>query len=426
MAKKINDVLKEVLVEVTPTKETLAFMQEELTNFLEQGNKKLKKLKLDAEFFVGGSFAKGTVVKKGSYDVDIFLRFDKKYPEKDLTKLTKKVLRRTKGVSKVHGSREYFRVKISPWFYLEIVPVRRVKNPKESENITDLSYSHVKFINKKIKSQKVLDEIKLGKAFCHATKTYGAESYVHGFSGYSIELLVYHYKTFENFLREVSRKRKSKLVIDSEGLYKNPKDVMFELNGSKLISPIVLIDPTYKERNALAALSEESLERFRIAAKKFLKSPNKSAFFPKKLDLDALKKQEVKKGNEFIFVNTKTKKQEGDIAGTKLLKFHNHLIHEAKKYFEVKGQGFKYEDKKEGKGYLILEKKKEIIFNGPMEKDVKNSEIFKSLHKETYVENDKLFAKKKIDFTAIDFFTKWKKKNKRKIREMYISKIKFC
>jgi len=426
MKNKLNDVLKEVLVEIIPSTPTIDFMSEELNHFLEQGNKRLKKLKLDAEFFVGGSFAKDTVVKKGSYDVDIFLRFDKKYPEEDLPKLTKKVLKKTKGVSKVHGSREYFKVKISPWFCLEIVPVRRVNNPKESENITDLSYSHVKFINKKIKSKKILKEIKLGKAFCHATKTYGAESYVHGFSGYAIELLIYHYKTFEKFLKEISKKRKTKLIIDPENLYKRPKDVLFELNGSKLISPIILIDPTYKERNALAALSVESLEIFQKAAKKFLKSPTKEAFFPKKLDLDELKKKEIKKGNEFIFINSKTKKQEGDIAGTKLLKFHRHLVKESEKYFEVKGNGFKYENKKDGKGYLILKPKKEIIFNGPLEKDEKHAATFKSIHSKTYVENGRLFSKKKIDFSAKEFFHKWKKDNKRKIKEMYISKLKFC
>ena len=35
------------------------------------------------------------------------------------------------------------------------------------------------------------------------------------------------------------------------------------LNASKLNSPIILIDPTYKQRNTLAALSNETFENFK-------------------------------------------------------------------------------------------------------------------------------------------------------------------
>ena len=35
----------------------------------------------DCEVFVGGSFAKGTLTKHGDYDVDVFVRFNKKYEE---------------------------------------------------------------------------------------------------------------------------------------------------------------------------------------------------------------------------------------------------------------------------------------------------------------------------------------------------------
>jgi tRNA nucleotidyltransferase (CCA-adding enzyme) len=180
MKKKIDSVLKEVLAEILPSDETMGYMKEEVDTFLNRVEKRIKKLKIKVEPFVGGSYAKDTVMKKGAYDVDIFFRFDSEYPQEKYKKLTKKILRGIKRVSVVHGSRDYFQVKINPSFKLEIVPVRKVDKPKNAENITDLSYSHVKYIKKKIKSKKILNEIKLAKAFCHATKTYGAESYVHG------------------------------------------------------------------------------------------------------------------------------------------------------------------------------------------------------------------------------------------------------
>lgn len=423
MKNKLITILKKVSKEINPSEETLIYINEELENFLKKINKRIKKLKIKVEPFCGGSYAKGTLMKKGNYDVDLFLRFDKKYKESEYTKLTKKILRRTKKVSKVHGSRDYFQVKICPWFKIEVVPVKKVKNPKEADNITDLSYSHVKYINKKIKSKKILNDIKLAKAFCSATKTYGAESYVHGFSGYSLELLINHYKSFEKMLKELSKKRKTKIIIDSESHYKNKNEIMIEMNGSKLQSPIILIDPTYKERNALAALSDETFKRFQKAAKDFLKNPKQEAFKEKKINLDKIKEKAKKQKQEFLLITSKTKKQDGDIAGTKLLKFHKHLIHELKRYFEIIDEEFKYEKNQQGKAYFVLEKKNYEIFKGPFIKDKKNLEKFKKEHKKVKEENGRLIAKEKIEISAKDFFRIWTKKNKKKIKEMYISRL---
>ena len=58
------------------------------------------------------------------------------------------------------------------------------------------------------------------------------------------------------------------------------------MNSSKLTSPIILVDPTYKQRNALAALSEETFEKFKQASKKFLKNPSIKYFEIVKWDLE--------------------------------------------------------------------------------------------------------------------------------------------
>jgi tRNA nucleotidyltransferase (CCA-adding enzyme) len=92
--------------------------------------------------------------------------------------------------------------------------VKKISKPKEAENITDLSYSHVNYIKKRIKNKKILDEIRIAKAFCYATNTYGAESYIGGFSGYAIELLVYHYGSFLKFIKAISKLDGKKEIID--------------------------------------------------------------------------------------------------------------------------------------------------------------------------------------------------------------------
>ncbi|MFH1801580.1 MAG: nucleotidyltransferase domain-containing protein, partial [archaeon] len=285
MTKKIDSILKEVLEKIEPPKEELKFINESLRDFLERIRKRIEVLKINAEVFVGGSFAKGTVIKKDYYDVDVFVRFDKKYKDEEISVLTKKILKDIKGVLVVHGSRDYFRVKINSYFFIEVIPVTKIAKSSEARNITDLSYSHVKYVNKKIKSKKVLDEIKIAKAFCHAKKCYGAESYINGFSGYGLELLVYHYGSFLKFIKAAS-KMENKEVVDIEKHYKNKPTVLMDLNGSKLHSPIILIDPTHKQRNALAALSDETFEKFREECKKFLKNPSIKSFEIEKTDLE--------------------------------------------------------------------------------------------------------------------------------------------
>ncbi len=259
--RNVNSVLKEVLQRVEPSEEELKIIGDSLHEFLNQLNKRLKALKINAEIFLGGSFAKATIIKKDLYDIDIFVRFDKEHKENELSKLTGRILRGIKNASLIHGSRDYFRVNASKNLVFEIIPVKKIKNPKEAENITDLSYSHVNYIKRKLKNKKLLDEIRLAKAFCHANNCYGAESYIRGFSGYALELLVYHYGSFLKFIRAMS-KIKDKKVIDIEKHYTNKNQVLMDINASKLYSPVILIDPSYKQLNVLAAVYEETFKKF--------------------------------------------------------------------------------------------------------------------------------------------------------------------
>jgi len=336
--KKSENILKEVLEKSKPSEEDLKYIKKNVEEFCEKIKRNIKKYKINTEIFVGGSFAKGTVIKKDKYDVDVFIRYDKKYKNGELFKLTEKILEKTEKISVIHGSRDYFRVNYSKNFFIELIPVKKIKNPKEYENITDLSYLHVKYINKKVKSQKILDEIKIAKAFCYANGCYGAESYIHGFSGYSLELLVYYYKSFEKFIKAMSNVGKEKLIIDIEKHFKNKKNILMDLNSSKLNSPIILIDPTYKQRNALAGLSQETFEKFRKACEKFIKKPSIKDFEIKKTDIGKIKEGSVKSRKEFVSIEASTNKPEGDVAGSKLLKFYNHLAKEINRFFIIKNK----------------------------------------------------------------------------------------
>lgn len=420
---KIDSILKEVLNRIDPPEEDLKLIKSSLDSTLDILKKNIKKEKIKAEIFIGGSFAKGTVIKKNYYDVDVFVRFDKKYKKEDISKLIKKVVKGMKNISLVHGSRDYLRIQTGPSFFIELIPVLKVKNPKESENITDLSYSHVNYIKKKIKSENILDDIRIAKAFCHANNCYGAESYINGFSGYALELLVYYYKGFLKFVKAMA-KIKEKEIIDIERHHIRKKDILLDLNAAKLGSPIILIDPTYKQRNALAALSKETFEKFQKACKKFLKNPSIKDFEIKEIDFDKIKKNSSKKKLEFGLLEIKTDKQKGDVAGTKLLKFFKHLEVQIAKFFDIRNKGFEYGGEKSAKGYFVVKSKKEILVNGPFVKDKKNVSVFKRKHKKTFVKKGKIYARDKVNIDLKKFISDWKKNNKKRMKEMSIASLK--
>lgn len=424
---KLDSVLKEVLGKVEPSEEEIKEINGILNEFVKKLHDKLKGKKIDAEIFIGGSFAKKTIIKKDHYDVDIFVRYNKKYSSngQDISKLTKKALDGTKNLQEIHGSRDYFRVKANSSLFIEVIPVIKVGNPKEAENITDLSYSHVKYVNKKVKTKKILDEIRLAKAFCYANKCYGAESYISGFSGYGLELLVYHYKSFLNFAKAIVKsKPNEKIIIDIERYYKNKKDILLDINQAKLNSPIILIDPTYRQRNVLAALSEETFKTFKEACRKFISHPSKEAFEMKKLNLDEVRNNAKAKRQDMIILKATTEKQEGSIAGSKLVKFYRHVSNEIKSVFDIKDSGEEYSGKKTSIYFFIVSAKKEIIKEGPKTKDSKNVNSFRKMHKHTFTKNGRIYAREKMTQSLKEFLNRWAEKNKKQVSDMSIKELR--
>lgn len=425
--KRVKNILKEILEKTRPSEEDLKRIKTGVNSFCKEIESNIKKYKIDAEIFVGGSFAKGTVIKKDKYDVDVFIRYDKKYKNEEISNITRKIIDKSKAINVVHGSRDYFRINYGGNFFIELIPVRKIKNPKEHENITDLSYLHVKYINKKIKQKEILNEIKIAKAFCYANKCYGAESYIHGFSGYSLELLVYYYKGFEKFINAMVKldTTKDKLIIDIEKQFKNKKDVLMDFNSSKLGSPVILIDPTYRQRNVLAALSKETFEKFQKACREFIENPSIENFELKKIDFNKVKQDSIKKRKDFVIIKTSTDKQEGDIAGSKLLKFYKYLTTEISRFFIVKEKGFEYYNTDYADYFFIAEKKKEILYSGPYLEDKENCSKFRKEHKDVYEKAGRLYAKESMNNNLKEFLEKWKNKNFKIINEMHITKLEF-
>lgn len=413
-------------LDFSPSKDELGYLKKETQEMLSILREAIKKEKINADVFLGGSFAKNTLAGKEKHDVDIYARFEQTYEDLSsyLERIIKRVSKKSKRViERIHGSRDYFRIKWSNKIYFEIIPVIKIKNPKEARNITDLSYFHVNYIKRKLKNKGLAKGVLFAKSFCKAQGVYGAESYINGFSGYGLECLIVKYKSFEKMLNQLV-KVKERLIIDSEKKYKKNEDPLFYINESKLKSPIILIDPTWKERNVLASLSYPSFRKFQDAANAFLKKPDKSFFEAKEIDTAKLKKEARKERAEFVHVKIWTNKQEGDIAGTKLKKFANFLEREISFYFKVLKKEFVYDEKKCADLYLIAKSKKEIIKIGPPVIMKKNAGHFKEKNKNVFEKNGYLHSRMKVNFSAKEFIIRFAEKEARKLREMNIKELK--
>ncbi|MEM2916472.1 MAG: CCA tRNA nucleotidyltransferase [Candidatus Woesearchaeota archaeon] len=377
----VKQILREVLEEITPSKEERASTLKTVNTFLAELNKSLKKNKLSAKAVLGGSYAKDTWLK-GDYDVDIFVRFALKHKKDNLSSLLEKTLKPWKA-EKVHGSRDYFWVHEKK-FRFEIIPVLAIKKAADAENVTDFSPLHVKWVNKN--GRKYKGDIRLFKKFCKAQRVYGAESYIRGFSGHVVDILVIYYKGFLPLLKAAA-KWKPKTIIDYYHHYN--KKALFVLNRSKIQGPLVVIDPVQKERNAAAALSQDKYNGLVSAAKKFLKRPSKDFFVETEIDLGKLAKL-----GHMIHVCAKVPKGKEDIIGTRLL----HVFEYLKRYLEdfgIKASGWRW-NKGEMAEFWYVVKEKELPATmtraGPPLELKKAAEAFKKKHKKTFVSNHRLMA----------------------------------
>lgn len=320
---------RKVLSKIKPSEQERKKIFETASNVISKLNIK------DAQPMLGGSIAKGTWLS-GNNDIDIYVRFNKEYAEKDISKLLENSLKGFKNLKKVHGSRDYFQID-NDGLIVELIPILRIDSPTEAKNITDISPLHVEWVTKALfKKPNLADDVRLAKSFLDAAGVYGAESYIHGFSGYSVEILIIHYGGFEKFLKAAS-KWKGKTIIDTANYYKDSP--LKHLNESKIMGNLILIDPVQKERNAASSVSFESFELLVKAAKKYLIRPSLSFFEKKKVNVTQLKK------NGYLVISLTAMEGSDDVIGTKLYKCYHYFL-QILTEFGVKDSGFDFDGKK--------------------------------------------------------------------------------
>ena len=259
-----------ILEDIKPTEVEDEKIQEISRNILDYLTFQCEKRNIDAEVFLVGSVAKGTYIK-GKSDIDVFISFPLDTPVEELKET---------GLFLAYNCNDYFNGKADehyashPYvtskinnFEVDFVPCYRIHDGSELKSAVDRTILHTNYIKRYLKEEQK-NEVLLLKRFMDMTKTYGSEFKVGGFAGYLCELLIIKYKTFENTLKEASNWKYGE-VIDLE-----------EYETSKMFKdPLIVIDPTDKNRNVAAALRLDKMGEFIQSARNYLNSKNKEKYF---------------------------------------------------------------------------------------------------------------------------------------------------
>lgn len=259
-----------ILKDIKPTDEEKRHIEDvssRVINFLQDA---CDEREVDAKVTLVGSVSKNTALK-GKSDIDIFIAFPL---DTDKAKLKEIGLDLAHACCDEFGSEAEHHFASHPYVTthiegceVDIVPCYAINDGSQLKSAVDRTILHTRYVKQRLsKSQE--DEVLLLKRFMAMTGTYGSEFKVGGFAGYLCELLIIHYGDFESTLKAAINWKYHE-VIDLEG---------FATSG-KFKEPLIVIDPTDKNRNVGAALRLDKMAEFIQSARNYIFSDNKRDYF---------------------------------------------------------------------------------------------------------------------------------------------------
>jgi tRNA nucleotidyltransferase (CCA-adding enzyme) len=249
-----------------------------------------------------GSVAKRTFLRD-KRDIDIFVLFARSVPREALEPYIKDIMAASfpgLGYQLSYAEHPYSRFHFEGR-RIDLVPAYRITKAAERVSAVDRSVLHTAFVNSSLKRKQV-DGVLLLKQFLRSNGIYGAEIKIEGFSGYLCELLTIKYGGFPALLKAAAKWKPAApagIFIDIKKYYK-PSDAKGAVK--RFGSQFVVIDPTDKNRNVAAAVSESNLRLFISLCKGFLKKPAEAFFFRKPITFDERAKR-ASKGKKLILLS---------------------------------------------------------------------------------------------------------------------------
>lgn len=295
MSARVRQVVEKVSSRVSPNSEDYAELRKVLRKVSARIRKEAEARGLKIKVEAVGSVAKDTWIRSDK-DIDIFIIFADGTEKEKAKGQGLELAKAASGSSWRLGYAEHPYVETEVDGYtLDIVPSIVMREGEKPLTSVDRTPLHTLFMNKNLDSM-LKNDVRVLKQFMKGIGVYGAELKVGGFSGYLCELLVLNYGGFEKTIKAIS-KWGEKAAIDYINHYKGKAGEVFD-------TPLVVIDPVDRRRNAAAAVSQKSYSNLIAAAKFFLRKPSVDFFFPsqKRAGFDAISKSLGDRGASVIGV----------------------------------------------------------------------------------------------------------------------------
>ena len=285
-----------ILKDIKPTQQEqqeIDEMSDKLVSFLEET---CKKEDFDAKIAIVGSVAKHTALK-GKSDIDIFMAFPLSVSEGELKQsglyLAHKCNDHFNGDASHHFASHPYVTSDIDGFEVDFVPCYEIEDGSQLKSAVDRTILHTRYVKSHL-TEEGCNQVLLLKKFMDMTGTYGSEFKVGGFAGYLCELLIIKYGSFEETLKAASNWQFGQVIdLEEYGTAGNFND------------PLIVIDPTDKNRNVGAALRLNKMSEFIQSARNYLASQNKKDYFyplEKTIDKDSILDEYSKRGSEFIAI----------------------------------------------------------------------------------------------------------------------------
>lgn len=372
------DVLKEIVPSDRERKEVTS-----ITNkIVEHLTEKISREKINARVEVVGSIAKDTWISKDR-DLDIFIVFDKSTPLEELKKmgLVLGKIELEGFTSETAYANHPYTINRFKEFKIDVVPCY---DSIEIITAVDRTPHHTRFVKENI--GKLRNDVRLLKQFMKGVGVYSSEQKIQGFAGYLCELLIIHYKSFEDVLKSAAEWKYGEYIdIKNSGKKVDFKD------------PLVVIDPVDPKRNVASSLSLERLSEFIHYSRIFLESPSADFFHKKKRYF------EKKFPNSEVYVVIFEGEFLDDIIFPQLRKSAKYLSTMLEKNdFKPLSYGL---FKKESLSGIVFELEKYVLspmvkHYGPKVFDRANYDSFVSKYKETFIEGDRAYTLRARQFST--------------------------
>lgn len=274
-------VQKDVLSQIRPNSDQKRKIEGTARKALSLAQRAASKYKGKA--MLAGSITRGTWLPD-KMEFDVFVLFPEKMTEAQLERagleVGRKVIEGLKGKHEIsYAQHPYVSGKVDG-IDIDIVPAYAVASPEQMKSAVDRTPFHVRYIEKNLSSRQA-DDVRLLKKLLKSHSAYGADSRVEGFSGYLCELLIINYGGFSDLIKSVRRWEPGE-VIDVEGLVK--KNDYEPLRKQFVGQPLIVVDPTDRNRNVAAAVSARAFFKLRRLAEQFVSDPSPDMFFEPRVD----------------------------------------------------------------------------------------------------------------------------------------------